>query len=143
MTAETDVNLPEVVAEVTDAFNRYEQALVANDLDTLANLFWASKYTLRFGEEGSLYGHDAIVAFRAARPSGARPRKLLSTVITTFGHNTATANAEFQNENETRIGRQSQTWVRMLDGWCVIAAHVSYIEPTLSAIVNEATPNNL
>lgn len=120
------VNLPEVVAEVADAFDRYERALVANDLATLAELFWAHTYTLRFGAEGTLYGHDTIVAFRAARPSGPRPRKLLTSVITTFGRDTATANVEFQNENETRIGRQSQTWVRVPEGWRIVAAHVSY-----------------
>lgn len=121
-----ETNLPEIVAEVADAFDRYEKALVANDLDTLAELFWADKYTLRFGAEGSLYGHSAIVAFRAARPAAPRPRKLLSSVITTFGRNVGTANAEFQNQNETRIGRQSQTWVRMPEGWRIVSAHVSY-----------------
>ena len=70
------VNLPEVLDEVAEAFDRYEQALVANDLDTLAELFWESKYTLRFGAEGSLYGHESIVAFRAARPSGPTPRRI-------------------------------------------------------------------
>jgi len=123
------INVSEVVAEVAEAFDRYERALVANDLDTLAELFWANKYTLRYGAEGSLYGHNAIVAFRAARPSGPRPRKLLSSVITAYGHDTATANTEFQNENETRIGRQSQTWVRMPEGWRIVAAHVSYFGP--------------
>ena len=127
--AAVKINLPGVVAEVAEAFDRYERALVANDLNMLAELFWPHKYTLRYGAEGSLYGHDAIVAFRAARPSGPRPRKLLSSVITTYGTNAATANAEFQNANETRIGRQSQTWVRMPEGWRIVAAHVSYFGP--------------
>lgn len=121
-----DINLPEIVAEVSGEFARYETALTANDVATLTELFWASKHTLRFGAEGSLYGHDAIVAFRAARPAAPRPRKLLSSVITTFGTNAATTNAEFLNTNETRIGRQSQTWLRMPEGWRIVTAHVSY-----------------
>lgn len=126
-----DVNLPEVHAEAEAAFHSYEAALVANDLDALKALFWDSGLTLRFGAAEHLYGREAIVAFRAARPAAPRPRTLLSHVVTTFGRTAATANAVFRNEGETRIGRQSQTWMRMPEGWRIVCAHVSYADPSV------------
>ena len=66
-----DVDLPEVLAEVTEQFARYEKALVANDVAVLDELFRADKRTLRYGIGENLYGYDAIMAFRAARsPAG-------------------------------------------------------------------------
>jgi hypothetical protein len=119
------VNLPDVVAEVTAAFERYEVALVTNDVAVLDELFWNSPHTLRFGATENLYGHDAIREFRASRPSAGLARTLGKTVITTFGTDCATANTEFFRPGSDRVGRQSQTWVRTPDGWRVVAAHVS------------------
>ncbi|MFN3495446.1 MAG: oxalurate catabolism protein HpxZ [Hydrogenophaga sp.] len=119
------VNLPDVVAEVTSAFERYELALVTNDVAVLDELFWNSPHTLRFGATENLYGYDAIRAFRASRPSAGLARTLGKTVITTFGTDCATANTEFFRPGSDRVGRQSQTWVRTPDGWRVVAAHVS------------------
>lgn len=124
-----DIDLPHVHAEAEAAFLGYEAALVANDLDALRDLFWDSPLTLRFGAAEHLYGRDAIVAFRAARPAAPRPRALLSYVVTTFGTDMASANAVFRNEGETRIGRQSQSWVRLPEGWRIVSAHVSYADP--------------
>lgn len=134
-----DIDQPHVLAEVRAAFERYEAALTANDLPVLAELFWDSPLTLRYGAAEHLYGRDAIVAFRAARPAAPRPRTLMSFLITTFGSDTAVANAEFRNEGETRIGRQSQTWVRMPQGWRIVSAHVSYVDPQ-SLQVTESGP---
>ena len=39
-----EINLPDVVAEVTAAFERYEAALVANDVKVLDELFWNSPH---------------------------------------------------------------------------------------------------
>jgi hypothetical protein len=44
-----DVNLPWVVAEVTAAFYRYEDALVSNNIAVLDELFWHDKNTVRLG----------------------------------------------------------------------------------------------
>ena len=119
------VNDPLVVAEVAAEFERYETALLANDVATLDALFWNSPLTLRYGVGERLYGHDAIAAFRQAR-TGASPRRVLAnTIITTFGHDFATANTEFRRAGEPRIGRQSQTWVRTANGWRIVSAHVS------------------
>ncbi|MDR3511820.1 MAG: oxalurate catabolism protein HpxZ [Caulobacteraceae bacterium] len=119
------VNSPAVLAEVEAAFDRYEQALMENDLETLDALFWRSPHTVRYGVGENLYGIDEIAAFRKARPGGSPPRRLLRRIITCFGDDVATANVEFQREGGGRIGRQSQTWVRTDEGWRVVSAHVS------------------
>lgn len=121
------INLPAVVAEVTAAFARYEQALVSNDVTVLDELFWNSSHTLRYGVTENLYGYEAIQAFRAGRPAQGLARTLMNTVITTYGTEFATANTEFQREGSAKSGRQSQTWMRTPEGWRVVSAHVSLL----------------
>jgi len=121
------INLPTVLAEVTEAFARYEQALVSNDVAVLDELFWNSPHTLRYGIGENLYGYDEIRSFRANRPAIGLAREVLRTVITTYGHDFATANIEFRRESAARSGRHSQTWMRTPQGWRVVAAHVSLI----------------
>jgi Protein of unknown function (DUF3225) len=123
-----DINLPEVLAEVTAVFARYEEALVHNQIDVLDELFWDSPLTVRYGAAENLIGIEAIRAFRAARPAAGLARRLSNTVITTYGRDVATAMTEFHRDGSTRIGRQSQTWVRLGRGWRVVAAHVSLID---------------
>ena len=124
-----EIDLPEVKAEVEAVFAEYERALVTNDVATLDALFWASAATVRYGPAESLYGRDEILAFRKARPAAGLDRTLRRTVITTFGRDMATANTEFVRQGTDRIGRQSQTWVRMAEGWRIVAAHVSLRPP--------------
>lgn len=126
---EAAINLPEVLAEVTQAFNRYEQALVSNDVAVLDELFWNHPLTLRYGVNENLYGYEAIKAFRSGRPAQALARDVLHTVITTYGRDFATANIEFRRHNSERTGRQSQTWMRTAQGWRVVSAHVSLLLP--------------
>ena len=123
----TQINIAEVLAEVTAQFARYEAALTANDVEVLDELFWNSPHTLRYGATENLYGYDAIQAFRAGRPALGLERVILKTVITTYGHDFATANVEFQRAGSARSGRQSQTWLRTPDGWRVVVAHVSLL----------------
>lgn len=120
-----DINLPDVVAEVTTAFERYETALVTNDVEELDALFWNSPHTLRYGASENLCGYDAIREFRAGRSPQGLARRVLRTAITTYGNDFATTNIEFQREGSERIGRQSQTWMRTPAGWRVVSAHVS------------------
>jgi len=122
-----DINIPDVLAEVTAAFARYEQALVSNDVAVLDELFWDSPHTLRYGATENLYGYTEIQAFRAGRPATGLARDLVKTVITTYGRDFATANCEFRRVGAARAGRQSQTWVRTPAGWRVVAAHVSLL----------------
>ena len=128
-----DINLPEVVAEVEKAFARYERALVTNDVAELDALFWKSPHTLRYGATENLYGYDEIAAFRARRPGNNLARDLTRTVITTYGRDFATANAEFKRTGSTATGRQSQVWLRTDEGWRVVAAHVSLLQEPPSA----------
>ncbi|VTZ52446.1 conserved hypothetical protein [Methylocella tundrae] len=122
------INDPDVVAEVEDAFRRYEAALVSNDVVALDAFFWMDERTIRYGGSESLHGYSAIAAFRAARSPVDLARTLENTVITTFGRNFATASTLFRRASAPgRIGRQMQTWVRMDEGWRVVAAHVSVI----------------
>ena len=123
-----DVNIPNVVAEVSTAFAHYEQALVANDVATLDELFWDNPRTVRYGGTENLYGYDEIRAFRAARSPLDLARSLERTVITTYGRDFATTNTLFRRETMAgKVGRQSQTWIRTPAGWRVAAAHVSVI----------------
>jgi Protein of unknown function (DUF3225) len=120
-----DINLPDVHAEMTALFARYEDALVHNRIEVLDELFWPSEHTVRYGVRENLHGIEAIRAFRQARPAQGLARTLQHTVITTFGRDFATAMTEFQREGGHKIGRQSQTWVRLPQGWRIVAAHVS------------------
>ena len=124
-----DVNQPTVLAEVHAAFARYEAALIGNDVATLDALFWDDALVIRYGITENLYGAGEIAAFRAARPSQGLMRSLSRTVITTFGQDFATASTLFHRETmRGKTGRQMQSWVRMPDGWRVVAAHVSVID---------------
>jgi len=124
-----DIDLSEVVAEVTAQFARYEQALVTNDVAVLDELFRNDPRTLRYGIAENLYGYGEITAFRAARSPAGLMRKTARTVITTYGRDTAVASTLFYRDSAPgRIGRQMQTWVRFPEGWRIVAAHVSIID---------------
>jgi hypothetical protein len=124
-----EINNPAVVAEVEAVFAAYEAALVTNDVATLDALFWADGRTIRYGVGENLYGHAAIAAFRSARSPAGLARSLERAVITTFGRDFATASTLFRRTGTPeRIGRQMQSWVRMPQGWRVVAAHVSVID---------------
>ena len=124
-----EINIPEVLAEVTAAFESYEAALNANDVAVLDASFWPSPHTVRYGLGENLYGRDEILAFRRARPPVDLRRKLLRVSITTFGRDVATASCEFLKVDSNRRGRQSQTWMRTPQGWRVVNAHVSWFTP--------------
>jgi hypothetical protein len=131
---EMDVDLPDVLAEVTAQFARYEAALVSNDVAVLDELFRADKRSLRYGVGENLYGYDAIMAFRAARSPIGLGRKTEKTVITTYGRDTAVASTLFYREQLVgKVGRQMQTWVRFPEGWRIVAAHVSIIAEPLDS----------
>jgi ketosteroid isomerase-like protein len=123
------INEPNILDEVTKAFERYEQALIANDVAALDELFWDDAKTIRYGVTEILYGYDEIKAFRAGRSPFNLARRLERTQITTFGENFATANTLFRREGGNKIGRQSQTWMRTPAGWRVVSAHVSLMDP--------------
>jgi len=124
-----EIDLPEVVAEVRREFERYERALVSNDVALLDALFRDDPRTIRYGGGENLYGYEEIKAFRAARPSAGLARTISKTVITTYGRDVATASTLFHRASAPgKVGRQMQTWVRFPEGWRVVAAHVSMID---------------
>jgi hypothetical protein len=119
------INTPEIHAEVSAAFARYEEALNANDVAVLNELFRDAPYTLRYGIGEELYGHAQIAAYRSARTPPVR-RTIRNTIITTFGRDFATASTEFLRPGQPSLGRQQQSWVRFPEGWRIVAAHVSF-----------------
>jgi hypothetical protein len=124
-----EIDLPEVVAEVRQAFDVYEKALVANDVAALNAMFRDDARTIRYGGTENLYGYAEIKAFRAARSPVALGRTLSRTVITTFGREFAVAATLYERPSAPgKIGRQMQTWVKIPEGWRVVAAHVSLID---------------
>jgi hypothetical protein len=124
-----EIDLPDVLAEVSAQFARYEKALITNDVAVLDELFRNDSRTLRYGIAENLYGYDAIMAFRAARSPVGLMRRIDKTVITTYGRDTAVASTLFYRDNTPgRVGRQMQTWARFPEGWKIVAAHVSVID---------------
>ncbi|WP_375778328.1 oxalurate catabolism protein HpxZ [Bradyrhizobium sp. ma5] len=124
-----EIDLPDVLAEVTAQFERYEKALVSNDVAVLDELFRGDSRTLRYGIGENLYGYAEIAAFRAGRPAAGLMRRIDRTVITTYGRDTAIASTLFYRDSTPgRVGRQMQTWIRFPEGWRIVAAHVSVID---------------
>jgi hypothetical protein len=123
------IDLPEVIAEVTAEFERYEKALVSNDIATLDTTFRNDPRTIRYGGGENLYGYAEVAAFRAARSPAGLARTLAKTVISTYGRDHAVASTLYHRTTRPgKVGRQMQTWVRFPEGWRVVAAHVSVID---------------
>ena len=129
MVKSEDIDLPDVVAEVRAAFDRYERALTTNDVAVLDETFRVDSRTIRYGMAEILYGHAEIAAFRAARSPVGLARSITRTVITVYGRDCAVASTLFHRPTlPGKVGRQMQTWVRFPEGWRVVAAHVSLID---------------
>jgi len=124
----TSIDDADVRAEVHAAFDAYEAALAANDVDALSGFFWCDPRAVRFGPGDARYGHDAIAAFRRGRDTTDLARTVERVQVTTFGADVAVAFAEYRRRGSGRCGQQRQTWVRFADGWRIVAAHVS-LEP--------------
>ena len=120
-----EINNPQVHAELTKQFDRYQQALIDNDVGVLNELFWNNALTVRYGISENLYGHVAIATYRNTRDQQGLTRVVGKSVVTTYGRDAATTNMEFTRAGRT--GRQSQTWMRMPEGWRIVAAHVSFM----------------
>jgi Protein of unknown function (DUF3225) len=123
------INDPDTVAELRELYPRYEQALVTNDVETLVSMFWASPYVARFGPTESLYGIGEIEAFRKGRSPANLARTIQRLDIVAFGKDFASITLAFERviEGQVTRGRQSQTWVRLPEGWRIVFAHVSLL----------------
>jgi Protein of unknown function (DUF3225) len=123
------INDPETLAELEALYPQYETALVTNDVDTLTRMFWASPHVMRFGVTENLYGIDEIRAFRKGRSPVNLARTIRRLDIATFGKDYGSVTLEFERTVNARtiLGRQSQVWVRLPEGWRIVAAHVSVL----------------
>ncbi|MDT0497303.1 oxalurate catabolism protein HpxZ [Algiphilus sp. W345] len=122
------MNDPATLAELEQVFERYEAALLANDVVALNDFFWCDEQVLRYGITEHSHGHAALSAYRLGATPVDRRRRLLRTVITTFGCDAGAASTEFSTPTPAVIGRQTQTWIRFAQGWRIVAAHVSLID---------------
>jgi hypothetical protein len=123
------INDPATHAELATLYPLYEQALMTNDAATLTAMFWASPSAMRFGVAENLYGIEEIETFRNARPAAGLARRITRLEIVTFGRDFGSISLEFERTTgEKRVhGRQSQTWVRLAEGWRIVAAHISLL----------------
>ena len=118
---------PAVIAEVTALFHAYEAAFMTNDVETLTGFFWHDARLTRYGIADRQLGMAEMRAFRAATPAPAFTRRLENLRISSFGPDTAIAQVEFLRSDTSLRGFQTQTWVRLPEGWRIVAAHVSMI----------------
>ncbi|MEH2166368.1 MAG: oxalurate catabolism protein HpxZ [Nostoc sp.] len=125
----TTINDPAVVAEVTDLYLKYEEALCDNNLEVMDSLFWDAPEVVRFGITENLYGGDEIRNFRQNRPNPKIEREISNLKVVTFGKDAATVTLEFCRiiNGVEHFGRQSQTWYKFTEGWKVASAHVSLL----------------
>jgi hypothetical protein len=120
-----ELDRPEVLADVRAAFDRYERALVAGDVAVLSELFWDDPRCVRFGVADRQQGAAEIAAWRRAHPSVPAGRVLRDTRVLAIDDRTAVVTTLFGHPGDAAEGRQSQTWVRLPEGWRIVAAHVS------------------
>lgn len=124
-------NIPEVVEEVREKFERYEEALITKNVEVLDDTFWNSPHTLRLAIHENGFGFDEIHAHRVRRPPGPGIKlERLRLEILTLGRDMAVVNLIFKMRGRGDLpARQTQTWVRFPDlGWKVVSAHVSVTE---------------
>ena len=138
-----EIDRDDVRKEVEAVFDRYERALIGNDLATLDELFWHDPRTVRYGASEALYGIEEIREFRRARPAAGLDRTLRRTVVTTFGRDCATTSTLFVREGAPgKVGRQQQFWIRFGEDWRIVAAHVSIVAETDSQGDTAPEPGN-
>ena len=122
------INEPSVMDEVHRMFVRYESALVADDLETMTELFFDSSEIVRFGINDCERGSEELARWRKSQPPHRLGRKLSEVTVTTYGSAVAIVTANFSYPDRPLLGRQSQTWLRLDQGWKIVHAHVSEIE---------------
>lgn len=119
---------PKVLSELLATFEAYERALTQNDIEAVNALFWDDPRTVRYGTRDGerQYGYAEIADFRIRRGAVNQQRELKNQRITTFGTDFGVTTTEFHAAGSTKIGRQTQTWIRTRQGWKIANAHVSF-----------------
>ena len=124
------INDAATVRELRELYPRYETALVENDVDTLMKMFWSAPEVMRFGVSENLYGIAELEMFRKGRSSVGLARTVKRLDVVAFGQDVGSITLEFERsaaDGKVIHGRQSQMWVRMPEGWRIVAAHVSLL----------------
>ena len=116
-----------VLAELRAVFEAYERALMENDVEALNAFFWADERVTRYGIADRQWGIAQLRDYRAATPAPDFTRTLHHLRLHSFGADVAVAQVEFVRSDTALRGFQTQTWVRMAEGWRIVAAHVSMI----------------
>jgi hypothetical protein len=127
-----DIDHPDVRREIEALFQDYERALMNNDVAALNGYFWRDDRLTRYGIADLQLGYDALAVFRAATPAPDFTRDIRRLRITAFGPDVAVAMCEFRRSDTHKLGMQTQTWIRFTDGWKIVSAHVSMIDPPQS-----------
>jgi hypothetical protein len=124
-----EIDNPQTLAEARAVFEAYETAFVANDINALDGFFLHAPTTIRYGAGDMQRGMEELRAYRAKVSPTGLERQLRDTIITTYGHDLAVASTLFfRDRHPGKTGRQMQTWIRTVDGWRIVAAHVSLID---------------
>lgn len=105
------------------AFDRYERAILDNDLAVLDELFAPGPGTLRGDAAGLLVGHDAISAFRGVR-GGVPPREIERIEYRELAPDVALL-VSISRYRGGGTGLQTQIWERLDGRWLITAAHVT------------------
>jgi len=127
MVNEQQVNLPEVVAEITKIFHEYEHALMTNEVEKLNQYFWQDERATRYGIGDRQWGIKELVAYRQSIPAPDFTRTLENLRVITFDQSTAICQVEFVRSDTTLRGFQTQTWLKIDGIWRIVSAHVSMI----------------
>jgi ketosteroid isomerase-like protein len=118
-----EIDGADVIGEVSAAFEAYEQALVANDVEAMLSFFAAQ--ALRFGIADQQAGLGEQRRWRERQPPLPAGRRLKDTEVHAYGTDAAVVTTLFGYPGSDVLGRQSQTWIRMPEGWRIVHAHVS------------------
>ena len=134
-----EINHHDVVSEITRLFLDYESALMNNDIEALNQYFWQHDAVTRYGICDKQLGHPALVAYRKNVPAPDFTRTLHEVRITAFGPDMAVAMCEFKRSDTPLHGFQTQTWVRLPQGWKIVSAHVSMVPFSSSHLPSSRT----
>ena len=135
----TDATIP---ADLREAFDAYERAIVANDLDALDAFFAPGDDTLRGDTAGLLVGHDAISGFRALR-GGVPPREIAEVHYRPLAGGGEAGSTDGDVALLVSVsacrgggrGLQTQVWQRIDGRWLITAAHVTPRTPALDRTI--------
>ena len=118
-----EINNADVVDEIAAEFAAYERALTDNNVEQILGFF--TPEAVRFGIADQQTGLEEQARWRRAQGALPPGRRLKDTTILSYGRDVAVVTTLFGYPGSDVLGRQSQTWVRLPEGWRIITAHVS------------------